>query len=937
MPRRSDESAGDLDGLGEPDAIHLDAGREGALEPARQRGVEQDEDAAIVRPPHQPAVGLPEPPAREPVVVAPAPKNPAPGLVQDVGPGPRHPVEDDEPQAAPGHVDAVPHRVGAEQAGVGLAAEDVDQRGRVERVYVLGPEREAGFVQRARDTLVHAAQPRDRGEETQSAATRGRKERAVGRRHPVGRGPPDVGHHQHAGLCAVVEGGWEGCADHRRLQVSAARGRLGGSPIVFRIAAAVPQRRRSDERAVGAPHDERSEGDRRVHVVAVHADIDVAPVDAGDREPIDKARGVGGVFDVLRQFLVGDRRRRHVREHGAPRVELLAHAPLDAAHHGLDALALGGLQALGLRVEMRRELSREPHERPGDPGQRRLQGRRSLSHAGNQRVHRRFDAVAAAGLRRARHDLAPHQREEALARALRRAAREPLVPVGTGQRVRCLQCVVEGLARGLAVRDQVFDPAAQAARAAGIAAPPRFRPQQPASQLERLFAGEVGGEGAVRRIEEVVALVEHVAGRHAAFVAGAEGRARRLHHEQRVVGNHHVGPPRLALALLDEAAAVVGAGAVDALAPAVREAEGAAVAEQVGEPGRQVAAGDVAVPRRGRPARHEAKRDAVPRHQRAAAQCLLHVEQAEVVLAPLAQHHLLRLDLGLRVEPVELLVDLALEVAREGGEPDRALVALGPEACRRDVAEGLADPGACFGQHHVGFLLRLDGVEGGAGGRGVVRLLGPGLGALAQQVREALSCGCRCDRVVARCRRRRALLPLLEPGPDRERAPVSRAARAWRRAAAGRQRRHHRIAPEPARAGHGARDGGCLVGARKPRRCERGEEGFCRLEQGRRLVLDARGQRQVERPREPSHRRHGLARRVHEGEELQHVQRRQRVQAEPAGGRLGVADVGRAAVGSKALGCCVVGEPRERAVLVQPGRVAWRHREHGRARQQRRP
>ena len=46
----SDEGAGDLHSLGEADALDLNAGREGALEPARQRGVEQCEDAAVVPP-----------------------------------------------------------------------------------------------------------------------------------------------------------------------------------------------------------------------------------------------------------------------------------------------------------------------------------------------------------------------------------------------------------------------------------------------------------------------------------------------------------------------------------------------------------------------------------------------------------------------------------------------------------------------------------------------------------------------------------------------------------------------------------------------------------------------------------------------------------------------------------------------------------------------
>ena len=174
-----------------------------------------------------------------------------------------------------------------------------------------------------------------------------------------------------------------------------------------------------------------------------------------------KAAGSACVVGVLRQLLVGGRRGGHVREHGAPGVELLAHPPLDAAHHGLDALALGGLQALGLGIEMRRERRRKPPERPGDPVPVPFPGSAAASAMpGMSGCNRRFDAIAAAGLRCAHHDLASHQREEALARPLGRAAREPLVPIGSRQRVRCLQRVVEGLARGLAVRDQVLDPAA---------------------------------------------------------------------------------------------------------------------------------------------------------------------------------------------------------------------------------------------------------------------------------------------------------------------------------------------------------------------------------------------------------------------------------------------------------------------------------------------
>ena len=415
------------------------------------------------------------------------------------------------------------------------------------------------------------------------------------------------------------------------------------------------------------------------------------------------------------------------------------------------------------------------------------------------------------------------------------------MPVVARQRTGRGQCRVEGLACSLPALGQVADPAAEPPRPAGVAAAAGFRPKQPASELPRFAAGEVRGEGAVRRVEDMVPLVEHVAGRHAPLLACAEGGARCLHHEQRMIGDHHVGAAGLSLALLDEAAAVMRAGAVDALAAPVCEAEGAAEAEQVGEPGGQVAAGHVAIPRGCRPAGHQAEGDALRGHQRATADRFLHVEQAEIVLAPLAQHDLLRLRLGLRVEPVELLVDLALEVARVRGEPDRALVALGPEAGRRDIAEGLADSGACFRQHHVGLLFRLHRVEGRACRRGEVRLLGPGLRTVAEQVGEAPTRGRRSHRVVPRCCRRRALLPFLEPGPDGKRARVAGPAGTRRRAAAGLQRGHHRIAPGPTGAGHRARNCRCVLRTREAGRRERAEKPTGRLLQGGCLVLGALG------------------------------------------------------------------------------------------------
>ena len=65
-----------------------------------------------------------------------------------------------------------------------------------------------------------------------------------------------------------------------------------------------------------------------------------------------------------------------------------------------------------------------------------------------------------------------------------------------------------------------------------------------------------------------MALVEHVTRRHRVVVQPAPGR---LGHHQRVIGDHQFGGAGAADRVLDEAAAVMGAGAMDALAAAVGE------------------------------------------------------------------------------------------------------------------------------------------------------------------------------------------------------------------------------------------------------------------------------------------------------------------------------------------------------------------------------
>jgi hypothetical protein len=63
-------------------------------------------------------------------------------------------------------------------------------------------------------------------------------------------------------------------------------------------------------------------------------------------------------------------------------------------------------------------------------------------------------------------------------------------------------------------------------------------------------------------------------------------------------------------------------------------------------------------------------------------------------------------------------LDLALERAGVGGDPDGGAVGLGPERGGREVTEGLADPGAGLGQHHPRLAFTVAGLFG-LGNRGV--------------------------------------------------------------------------------------------------------------------------------------------------------------------------------------------------------------------------
>jgi len=129
-------------------------------------------------------------------------------------------------------------------------------------------------------------------------------------------------------------------------------------------------------------------------------------------------------------------------------------------------------------------------------------------------------------------------------------------------------------------------------------------------------------ERAVGGLEQVMALVEHVAQRPRGIVEAAH---RRLDHHQRMVGDDDVGLARAANGAFDIALPVMLARRVDALAAPVGQPLHAAAAHQIEQPRRQVAADHVAVAAGQRPARHQAETDCILRHQAGAHRRLLEV------------------------------------------------------------------------------------------------------------------------------------------------------------------------------------------------------------------------------------------------------------------------------------------------------------------------
>ena len=116
-----------------------------------------------------------------------------------------------------------------------------------------------------------------------------------------------------------------------------------------------------------------------------------------------------------------------------------------------------------------------------------------------------------------------------------------------------------------------------------------------------------------------------------------------------------------------------------------------------GEERRKAGAGNVAVGVAAIQRAISAERHAaLPRRERRALRRLFEIEQAQIILAALAHDRLVFALDRIGIKPRHLLHDLALQIARVGREPQPRAVLLRPQACRREIAQRLADAGARF-------------------------------------------------------------------------------------------------------------------------------------------------------------------------------------------------------------------------------------------------
>ena len=279
------------------------------------------------------------------------------------------------------------------------------------------------------------------------------------------------------------------------------------------------------------------------------------------------------------------------------------------------------------------------------------------------------------------------------------------------------------------------------------------------------------------------------------------------------------------------------------------------------------------------------------------------------------------------MQPIELIVDLALQVARVGRDPDRRAVLLRPQAGGRHVTQCLADAGAGLDQHDIGLVLLQARREGLGRGGGIVALRRPRFGQVGtgrDHLREPQPRLARIDRLAAGRRGGWRLFPRRQALPDVE---AGAGARLLSQRRIDIERLQDRAAPGPVAARHGERD---VLELGRGERChvfQRTDQRLGDPRQRGELVFGRRADRHVDRGGKAAHRRQAEGGRVHEGEKLQQVARRQIVEAQARRDRRRMHHHRRRVRGAQ--GRLRRRDPLDRALRRQPQGAAGRRDECG--------
>uniref|UniRef100_A0A0N4ZDY0 PE-PGRS family protein n=1 Tax=Parastrongyloides trichosuri TaxID=131310 RepID=A0A0N4ZDY0_PARTI len=393
---------------GGPQTQHLRPRRQGGEQARRASGIQHDKDAPVVSPADQAAERLSNAPARQGVV----PGTPARAraeplasrLVQQVGARPRHAVEGQNAQGPARHVHAIPDGIRAQQAAVPLGPEDIDQRPDLQRIDVLGVERQARARQFRPQPFIDRLQPPDGCEQAQSSAARRQEQFAHGRRDLARVVLDQVVDDDDPAVGGIVEGTVDLQRPRRFDQARRPGPQTGQVKGVFG--------RRIGQGGAGHQHPVRWHDHRRFQR---HGRVDPVTTQGHVVDAAEGGLGAQPVHIVGVGFVAALLQR---RQHGAPAGQGHARAAVQSAQRALDAGAGGAVQFGRLLVEDVLEMARQGQQRRLEVGDGLGRLARGRQHRLGDRMQRALQAeLGPAALGGASAQLLQRRHQEALDRA----------------------------------------------------------------------------------------------------------------------------------------------------------------------------------------------------------------------------------------------------------------------------------------------------------------------------------------------------------------------------------------------------------------------------------------------------------------------------------------------------------------------------------------